>query len=352
MNGQRELGLQWKLAVLYLMTGMLSAAAMALGYYMGITNGLSPASASGAGIAAGLAAGLAGSAVGFFVARGIKLRLWEAGDMASRIARGDFSARLTVTAQDEIGMLEEQLNQMAGHLETAVAELDHLAEQNRELAEVCGFGAALEERAKLARDLHDTVNQQLFALSMRAAGARRRLEKMGGEAAALVPELATLEELARQAHGEARKLILQLRTTTLEQQGLGPALSEYIKITAVKEGWVLDNDVDEELRLMGPQAENLFRVAQEALNNVSKHARADRVTVTLERRENGVFLSIKDNGRGFDTRGPVRPTAVGLVGMQERMAAMGGQLKVRSEVGKGTEVLVTLPLPEEGVDAT
>ena len=175
MSQEPRLGLQWKLVILYLAAGLFSSGVVAAGYLAGTYLGLQPTSALGAGLAAGVAVGLTGSVVGSMIARSLKLRLWEAGLMAGRIARGDFQARLSVGPADEIGWLEEQLNQMAGHLETAVAESRALAEQNRRLAEEAGRGAALEERTRLARDLHDTVNQQLFALAMRAAAARRRL---------------------------------------------------------------------------------------------------------------------------------------------------------------------------------
>ena len=228
MSLERSFGLQWKLAFIYLAVGLLSSALIGAGYLVGNYLGLRPASALGAGLAAGIAVGLGGSAAGFLVARAMKLRLWEAGHMAGRIARGDFSARLPVGPADEVGWLEEQLNQMAGHLEAAVGELRTLAEQNRRLAEEAGRGAAMEERARLARDLHDTVNQQLFALAMRAAAVRRTLDQVEGLAASVTPDLAALEELARQAHSQTRELILQLRPVTLDQQGLGPALREYV----------------------------------------------------------------------------------------------------------------------------
>jgi two-component system, NarL family, sensor histidine kinase LiaS len=345
-----SLGLQWKLAAIYLAVSLVSTGMVAAGYYMGTAAGMEPASALGAGIAAGLATGLLGSALGFMTARSLKLRLWDASEMAGRIAGGDFSPRLPDGNADEIGWLEQQLNAMASHLEGAVNDLRQLAEQNRKLAEEAGRGAAIEERAKLARDLHDTVNQQLFVLAMRAAAARRRLEKLGGPGAeALVPELATLEELARGAHGEARQLILQLRPTTLEQQGLGPALAEYVKAAAAKEGWTLEDGIDPAIRLMGKPAENLFRVAQEALNNVNKHARAQTVWVTLSRTaDDEVQLQVRDDGEGFDLKAGVRPTAVGLAGMSERVEALGGTLRVKSSKGQGTEVTVLLPASAEG----
>jgi signal transduction histidine kinase len=347
-SGGASLGLQWKLAAVYLATSLLSSGMVAAGYLLGVKAGMDPAPALGAGVAAGVAAGLVSSAVGFGLARSLKLRLWEAGDMATRIARGDFEARLPVDMQDEIGWLAERLNEMAEHLATAVGDLRALAEQNRRLAEEAGRGAALEERTRLARDLHDTVNQQLFVLAMRAAAVRRRVEQLGGDAAALAPELLTLEELSRQAHGEARQLILQLRPTTLEQHGLGAALAEYVRATGSKEGWAMIAQIDPEIRLPGGEGENLFRVAQESLNNISKHAGAQTVWVALDRMQDGVSLRIRDDGAGFDMKAGVRPTAVGLVGMQERVAAMGGSLRVSSAPGEGTEIEVLLRLSPEG----
>ena len=346
---QRSLGLQWKLTAIFLAITILGAAAVAAGFYGGQVLGLTPTASLAVGIAAAVCIGLAGTALGTAVARSMKLRLWEASDLAVRIARGDFSTRLPVGNQDEIGILEEQLNRMAEQLEQAVTELQQLAEQNRKLAEEAGAGAALAERAKLARELHDTVNQQLFVLAMRTAAARKRLAKLGGEAEALLPELSELEELARQAHGEARNLIMQLRPTTLEQQGLGPALAEYVKAQGGKEGWEIIDEIDTGIRTGGTVGSNLFRVAQEALNNISKHARARTVWVTLSRTEAGLILKVRDDGEGFDMKAGVRPTAVGLAGMQERVQQMGGTLKVRSAPGEGTEVTATIPLPEGGI---
>jgi len=344
MDQQRALGLQWQFAGICLVVSLLSSGMVAAGYSLAIALGASPATAQVAGIAAGVAMGSIGSIVGFMFARLIKFRLWEAADMASRIAKGDFSARLPHVSPDDIGWLENQLNEMAGHLERAVGDLQRLAEQNRLLAEEARRGAALEERTRLARDLHDTVNQQLFVLAMRAAAARRKLEKLGGEAAGMSEEMTTLEELSRQAHGEARKLILQLRPTTLEQQGLGPALEEYVKATAAKEGWELTADIDTDIRVSGAVGENLFRVAQEALNNIHKHARAHAVWVSLTREDDDLKLVIRDDGVGFDPKAGFRPTAVGLTGMQERICAMQGVLKVRSAKGKGTELTVQVPM--------
>lgn len=360
MMPKQVLGLQWRLSAIYLAAGLLSTLLVGLGFLAGTAYGLEPAQALGLGLGAGLLGGLAASVWGFRLARQMKHRLWDAGDLALRIGRGDLGARLVVGEPDEIGQLEAQLNQMADHLEQAVGQLSRLAEQNRLLAEEAGRGAALEERARIARDLHDTVNQQLFVLSLRTAALRRRVEKAereraaaGAEAAeaeatgALLAELAALEELARGAHSQTRELILQLRPTTLEQQGLGPALQEYVRTAAAREGWQVEGEIDTTVRLRGGQGEALFRVAQEALNNAAKHAKASRITVSLEQTSESVRLRVADDGVGFDPRKGVRPTAVGLVGMQERISALGGQLRIRSAIGQGTEIAVTLPTGEK-----
>ncbi|MBY6277768.1 MAG: hypothetical protein CWE10_16490 [Symbiobacterium thermophilum] len=353
MEERRTLGLQWQLVAVTAAAGLLASGLAVFGVWVALQQGFGWNEALVAGVAAGVAGGLAAAAWSFQLARGIKRRLWNAGDLAARIRRGDLSARLPVSDADEIGELEMQLNEMAAYLEQAVGQLSRLAEQNRLLAEEAGRGAALEERARIARDLHDTVNQQLFVLSLRAAAVRKRVGAASGAAAGgdgagvepqLVTELANLEELARAAHSQIRELILQLRPTTLEQHGLGPALAEYVKTVAERENWAVENEIDQALRLRGAEGEALFRVAQEALNNVAKHARASRIRVVLERAGEGeIRLLVADDGVGFDRRAGIRPTAVGLAGMHERMAALGGSIQVRSAPGEGTEVLAVLP---------
>gem|GEM_PF-714174 len=362
--------MQWRLVAVTLAAGALSSGLAVLGFWVAGEYGLGQEDALLVGAITGLAGGLVASVWSFRLARRIKYRLWNAGDLAARIRRGDLSARLPVGEVDELGDLETQLNEMAAYLEQAVGDLSRLAEQNRLLAEEAGRGAALEERARLARDLHDTVNQQLFVLSLRAAAVRKRVSRelsgtggvpaaadgpaaggsAGGEPgssksylASLPEELAALEELARAAHSQTRELILQLRPTTLEQQGLGPALAEYVRTAATREGWEVEKEIDPTLRLRGPEGEALFRVAQEALNNAAKHARASCIRVALQRVDGEIQLMVADDGVGFDRNLGIRPTAVGLVGMRERMVALGGSLRVRSAPGQGTEVAAILP---------
>lgn len=353
-------GLQWRLSAWVLVASVVASAASAGLYWLARRLLLF---SEGDALLAALAGNLLLHAFSVYVvlqlARSVKLRLWEAGDMAGRLAHGDYGARLPAGEADEVGELYDRLNQMGEALESSMARLKELGEQNRVLAEEALSGAALAERARLARDLHDGVNQLLFVQAMRAAALRKQLERLGASApqgaeatlARLVAEATTLEEGAREAHTEARSLILQLRPTVLEQQGLGPALSEYAQTAAQKAGWSLDLQIDPAVRLFGDPAEALFRVAQEALNNVTKHAQAKLVSLELRLTEDAVRLAIRDDGVGFQASAARRPTAVGLVGMQERVSALGGHLQVRSRQGGGTEVSVRLPVKREEVHA-
>jgi two-component system, NarL family, sensor histidine kinase LiaS len=348
VSQERSFGLQWRLAVFFLTVGSGSSLVALVVYITGKNLALSEPVSVVLGFGAGVLVGLAGAVVGSIITRSFKLRLWEAGRMANRIARGDYRARLEIGTDDEVGWLEEQLNGMGSQLESAVNALKELAEQNRRLGEEAGRGAALEERMRLARDLHDTVNQQLFVLAMRTAAVRRRLEQAEGEVSLLGPEIAGLENLARQAHSQIRELILQIRPVKLEKEGLAAALQEYVISTAEREGWEATSDIDPSIRSVGPAAESLFRIAQEALNNISKHAAASAVAIKLVREGSGIKLSISDNGVGFEPASIISPTALGLSGIRERISALGGRVNISSAPGQGTEITVLAEISGEG----
>ncbi len=348
MKRERTLGLQWRQAFIYLMVGAGSALATLAAYQAGQYFGLDLYGSLVLGIGAGLLVGLCGAVAGSLITRTLKLRLWEAGRMAGRIARGDYRVRVEPGSEDELGWLEEQLNHMADQLESSVTSLREMAEQNRRLGEEAGRGAVLEERMRLARDLHDTVNQQLFVLAMRAAALKNRLKKDSGEAKKLIPEMEKLEEMARLAHSQIRELILQIRPVTLENEGLGQALEEYVNNTAESEGWQVTTRIDHSIRPDGMVSESLFRIAQEALNNISKHASAKKVEVSLGWEGDNIKFEIGDNGAGFDPRKAIRPTAVGLSGIRERTKDIGGRLEIKSAPGEGTKICVMVPDMERG----
>jgi signal transduction histidine kinase len=354
-----SLGIQWRLTLLAVGVSLAAIFAVLAAFAWGRTaQGQTEAGALLLGAGTGLLVLLVGVFFLFQFLRSWKFRLWEAGEMAGRLAAGEWGARLVVWAGDELGELETRLNQMGAALEEAVGDLKRLAEQNQELAAEVAHGAALAERAKLALDLHDGICQQLFVLAMRASALQKRLAMLrahqdGEQMQGLAAEAKTLAELAREAHGEARHLMLQLRPTPLAEQGLGPALVAYAQTAAAKAGWQLHLAVDTSVRLKGARAEGLFRAAQEALHNAAKHAQAQNLwlelSVQVDEAAGGrsLLLRVKDDGVGFDARAGWRPSAVGLLGMGERIEKLGGETRLRSKPGQGTEIMITLPLGED-----
>ena len=340
MSEERSFGLQWRLALISLIAGAAGASVALAVYYIALFNGLDRSVALILGLLGGVLLGCCAAIITSFLTRSFKLRLWEAGRMAGSIARGDYQARLNEGPADDVGWLEKQLNQMAAQLEKAVTSLRELAEQNKILAEEAGRGAALEERMRLARDLHDTVNQQLFVLSMRAAGLRRKMEKPMPDHSELLPEIDQLELLSRQAHGQIRELILQLRPIALDQEGLGAALRDYLVNTGDREGWLISGKIDVSINPDKEVGECFFRIAQEALNNISKHAGASEVSIDLYREGPKVIMVIIDNGAGFNLTEAVRHRGVGLPGIKERATAIGASAEIISEPGQGTTIRV------------
>jgi signal transduction histidine kinase len=193
--------------------------------------------------------------------------------------------------------------------------------------------AATAERNRLARDLHDSVKQQVFAAIMQLGAARVLLEREPHAAHAPVIEA---EQLARQAGAELSLLIHELRPVSLDQRGLAETLRAYLN------DWSRQSQVAVELRAgagrpLAPAAEQaLLRVVQEALANVARHSQATTVTVELNYNPDAVALAIADNGRGFDTQ--TIQKGVGLDSMRERLAALGGRLLIESRPGEGTRV--------------
>jgi signal transduction histidine kinase len=210
--------------------------------------------------------------------------------------------------------------------ERLVAELQAAQRQIQDLA-------AAAERNRLARDLHDSVKQQVFATIMQLGAARVLLEREPHAAYAPVIEA---EQLARQAGAELSLLIHELRPVSLDQRGLAETLRAYLN------DWSRQSQIAIELRagagrpLAAAAEQALLRVVQEALANVARHSQATSVTVELSYNADAVALAIADNGRGFDTQ--TIQKGVGLASMRERLAELGGRLLIESRPGEGTRV--------------
>lgn len=198
----------------------------------------------------------------------------------------------------------------------------------------------LEERQRLARELHDSVTQLLYGLVSLAEAGQARLE--AGLPDIANPTFTRIAKTARQALNEMRLFVYRLRPLELEQQGLVSALNERL---AVVEGWSgvrVSMQADEHLQLPLQVEAALYQIVQEALNNMLKYARASRGTIHLHRREQGLVLEIADDGCGFDL-GTAGGNGLGLRHMSERARSIGGQLEIHSLPGEGTRVSVYLP---------
>jgi two-component system, NarL family, sensor histidine kinase LiaS len=266
-------------------------------------------------------AAIAGSAFGYLTARGLAHRLKRLSVAAGRWGRGDFSTLTHDASEDELGQVARQLNRMA-------EQLQNLLQARQELA-------TLEERNRLARDLHDSVKQQIFAVSMQI-GATKVLLKRDVDAAEV--RLNEADKLVRQAQQELTSLIRELRPIALEGKGLVAALRELVT------QWTQQTDIVANLRVEGTQTlpltieEALFRVAQEALANAARHSKATLVQMLLTTTDDTVTFSVSDNGQGFDMSRQGH-LGVGLLSMQERMKALGGDVQVESAPGKGTRIV-------------
>jgi signal transduction histidine kinase len=194
--------------------------------------------------------------------------------------------------------------------------------------------AVAAERSRLARDLHDAVTQTLFSASLIAEVLPRLYEKSPEEGRRRSEEL---RQLTRGALAEMRSLLLELRPSALTDAALGSLLRQLAEATTGRARIPVLVEVDGDLRLPPEVQVALYRVAQEALNNVAKHSEASRAVVSLRASGDRVELEIADDGRGFDVE-RARPDSLGVGIMRERIDAIGATLRIESEPGRGTRV--------------
>ncbi len=218
-----------------------------------------------------------------------------------------------------------------------------LAAENARLYEQSRRLAVSEERNRLARELHDSVVHSLFSMSLIAQALPRILDRDVTRARERIDRLS---ELSRNALAEMRALIFELRPAALEDEGLASALARHVAAFEAREGIRVELAVEGDRRLPAAVEEAVFRVAQEALNNVAKHAGAGHVAVRIAAGNSDIVLSVTDDGAGFD---PARPRTgggrtLGMTSMRERGALLGGECVVESTPGAGTTVRLRLPL--------
>jgi signal transduction histidine kinase len=295
-------------------------------------------------------AAAAGLLLGAWASRRVTQRLDRALKVSRAWLRGNLSLRIADPLADDVGLLAEQLDLLAGHLEQDEQDLDELRERNMRLTDQVRALAVVEERNRLARELHDSVKQHLFSLAMTASAIRARFDALPDVPPELVEMVREIETAAQIAQRETTRLIEDLRPGTLQEQGLAAALNDYTLLCGAREHILIYLEVQGNDKVLPPSlAEALYRVAQEALHNVARHAQATRADVHLRCLPMQATLTIYDNGIGFDTEratsAVVPHRGLGLANMQERMMVVGGRLTIESQPGSGTTVTAEVVLP-------
>lgn len=256
-----------------------------------------------------------------------------------RVAQGDFSPKLQRWANDEIGDLAEAFNTMIEQL----ARTDELRRERevlrRQLLEKV-ITTQEEERRRIARELHDSTSQNLTSLMV---GLRNLQDTCGSEQVAR--QAATLRQIVAETLDEVHEISTRLRPRLLDDLGLPAALE---RLTREWQGrYQIPVDllihIGEE-RLPGEIETAIYRIIQESLTNIARHAAAHSVSVLVERRGNEVIAIVEDDGQGFNPAHPPGERHLGLAGMRERAELLGGRLTIESQPGAGTSIHVQIPI--------
>lgn len=217
-----------------------------------------------------------------------------------------------------------------------------LAIQNARLLTKVQGKAILEERQRLARELHDSVTQSLYSVTLHAEAGRRLAR--AGDHDRVERCFEQLAELSQQCLKEMRLLVYELRPVALESVGLVGALQQRLDAVEKRAGLKANLHVEGETDLPDFVVEDLFRIAQEALNNALKHARATEVTARVGMYDDRVEIEITDNGIGFEVESLADTGGMGMGTMRQRAERVGGTLTIQSAPGQGTRVRANLPL--------
>lgn len=268
-----------------------------------------------------------------------------------RFGQGDLSERLTLQSSDELGKLVETFNSMASSLQDKDGENARLYTELRQketaLAQLLQqvIKAQEEERKRISRDLHDQLGASLSGLTMSIEAAGRLLPDYPDP---LKDRWQRVKDLATQALEDTHKLILDLRPGVLDELGLVAAIRAEAETHLQSLGGQIDVCVTGTRRRLAPERElTLFRITQEAITNIEKHADARNVKLAIDFQDAAVTVAVEDDGIGFDLASvpsdEIETRGLGLLGMRERANLAGGSLQIESQVGQGTRVIVTMP---------
>lgn len=250
----------------------------------------------------------------------------------------DISPQLLKDNDPDIVHLAKSIDSLVQQLEDRNLQLRALSER--------AINAQEEERKRMALSLHDDTGQALSMLIIHLEQIQSRLPTEMNE---LHAKLNAAHQLAACTLTELRKIIAGLRPTVLDDLGLVPAIRWYARSNLEEAGVRVDVQAEDELSPLPAQLNaTLFRIAQEAVNNILRHAQAQSAKITLCCTGSEICLQVEDDGKGFDLQqiqeGAIRLQRLGLLGIQERAEMVGGRVKVYSAPGRGTQLIVSMPL--------
>jgi signal transduction histidine kinase len=287
-------------------------------------------------VAAALVAALA---TGMVLTLTLQRTIWLAHAALSDLNAGRLPTEIPARGRWPLASLVAQAN-------TVIARQREVRDLRQNLLRQAGESAAQQERNRLARELHDSIKQQIFGISMGAAAAQARWES---DPQAAQRALGDVRRSAQETMVEMNALLQQLSPAPLERVGLSQALRDQGEAFSYRTGadaQVTFGELPADDRLPAGAQESLFRIAQEALSNAARHARAGQVRLSLGLRDpdGPLVLEIQDDGQGFEPE--VAQGGMGLANIHQRVLALGGEVAIDSSPGRGTLVRASIPLVE------
>ncbi len=222
----------------------------------------------------------------------------------------------------------------------AEAALRRSREELRELAKL-SQSVREQEKSRIARELHDELAQSLTALKMDTAWL---IERLPEQQTALGEKLKAMQTLLDNTVTATRRISSDLRPLMLDDLGLIPAAEWLVQNFSQRTGVVCELTADDDMEIEDPHATAAFRILQEALTNIAKHAHASHVDVSIEQDDGTITLTVSDNGSGFSLQDPRKPDSFGLMGLRERAYLLDGDVDITSNPGQGTRICVRIPL--------
>ncbi|WP_102027974.1 sensor histidine kinase [Salirhabdus sp. Marseille-P4669] len=273
----------------------------------------------------------------------VKERLDSISILISYLAKGKYTARLHDKEYgDEISHIGKDLNELAEKMQNQVKSLQRMADEKHDFAKEAHKVATIEERQRLARDLHDAVSQQLFGLTMMSQATVRLLEKNPDKAK---EQMIEISKMALQAQTEMRALLLHLRPVHLSGESLQSGVRKLVEELKTRCNIQFELNIEEFSGISNATEEHLFRMIQEILSNILRHSNATEVLLELKKKEEEIYLYVRDNGVGFDVTINIdNKASYGLTSLKERAEELGGTAVIRSKKGEGTYIVIRIPL--------